>query len=149
MVIHANTSDFDIKHLRKVLTTFWNEQFRVEATAHGLVAAFPMMDASGWQVMVHLEPVTPDRWVISDQGEILIGLEDAGRNTDSGKVREAVQSQCAFYGIERDGLNLRKFLRYPFAPEEIQIFAEGLVALSHLLPKQQLDVAVNASHHRR
>ncbi|MFT5108353.1 MAG: hypothetical protein ACI9UA_003997 [Pseudoalteromonas tetraodonis] len=134
------------KHLRDVLTAFWDEQFRIEETASGLAAAMPLMNASGWQVVVHLEPVTPGYWLINDQGETLGGLDDAGKNPDTGKVRESVEAQCRFYGLQRDGLTLQKAIRYPFDPVEIQIFAEGLVALSHLPPKRQAEVVVNPLH---
>ncbi len=142
----ANTSDSENQLLRDVLTTFWDEQFRVETTASGLVAALPLMDASGWQVVVHLDPLTADRWVISDRGETLGKLDDAGRNPASVGTRELVASQCAFYGIERDGLNLRKILSHPFDPVEIQIFAEGLVAVSHLRSKRPIEVGINPTH---
>lgn len=139
-------NDSPTRHLREVLTAFWDEQFRIEETADGLVAAMPLMDASGWQVVVHLAQVAPGRWLICDQGEILSGLDDAGRNPDAGKVRETVQAQCRFYGMERDGPILRKLLSYPFDPAEIQIFAEGLAAISHLRPKRPADVTVSPVH---
>ena len=133
-------------HLREVLTGFWNEQFRVETTPGGLVAAMPMMNAAGWQVVVHLEKLTGNLWRISDHGETLGGLDDSGRHPDSGKTRESVELQCRYYGLARDGLNLVKVLRCPFDPVEIQIFVEGLVALSQLAPKRQTDAGLSLLH---
>lgn len=125
------------------MRSFWDEQFRVESSGEGLVAAMPVMDASGLQIVVHLKPLSPGYWLISDHGEILSGLDDLGCNTDSGKTHESLESQCKLYGIERDGLILQKLLKIPFDPIEIQVFTEGLAAISHLRPKRRAEVTLN------
>ena len=40
---------------------------------------------------------------------------------------------------------MQRTLRHPFEPSEIQIFAEGLVALSHLCPKTRRAVTTRAA----
>jgi len=134
-------------HLREALTAFWSEQLRFEDApqGEGFVTALPLMDASGWQVVLHLRPLTPTQWLVSDEGATLGSLDDVGKNVNARKFREVVEAQCRFYDFERDGLILQKAVAFPFAPTEIQVFAEGLVAISHLAPKVQRKVETSSS----
>lgn len=129
--------------LRDALSGFWNEQLRIEAEGRGLALAMPLMDSSGWQVVLHLEPLTPTAWRLSDKGATLGGLDDAGKSPDGTKMKKIIEAQGRLYGFERNGLALERSVRFPFDPAEIQIFAEGLVALSHLCPKLGREVAIN------
>lgn len=131
--------------LRDALTTFWDGQLQIESEGHGLAVAMPLMDSSGWQVVVHLAPFTPGQWILSDQGATLGMLDNSGKGPDGKGLREAVASHGRIYGFERDGLVLQRTVRFPFDPAEIQIFAEGLVALSHLCPKRTGAVGANVS----
>lgn len=123
--------------LRGALTGFWDAQLRIEPNGDGLAIAMPLMDASGWQVVVHLAPIAPGQWLLSDLGAIVHMLDDAGKRPDGKKVRELIDAQCKFYGFERNGLVFQQTVRVPFDPTEIQVFAEGLVAISHLCPRTQ------------
>lgn len=129
--------------LRDAFTAFWGEQLTIEPEGKGLAVAMPLMDATGWQVVLHLEPLTGTHWAVGDRGATLGMLDDAGKNLDAGKFRDIIDAQCRFYGFERDGLVLSRTVRFPFDAAEIQIFAEGLVALSHLVPKTKKDVTIN------
>lgn len=131
--------------LREALTSFWDGQLQIEPEGRGLAVAMPLMDSSGWQVVVHLVPFTPGQWILSDQGATLGMIDDAGKDPDGKGLREAVASQGRLYGFERDGLVLQRTVRFPFDPAEIQIFAEGLVALSHLCPKRKDTVGNHTS----
>ncbi|MCC5806197.1 MAG: hypothetical protein JJU00_07700 [Opitutales bacterium] len=124
-----------INTLRASFTAFWEEQLQVEAVADGVVVSPPVLYADGWQVTVHLEQLTPRQWRMTDRGATLGKLLDAGLHPDQGKLATVLQQQTSFYGFDRDGLQIEKLMRFPFEVAEIQIFAEGLVAISHLLPK--------------
>lgn len=124
-----------INTLRASFAQFWKEQLQVEAVPGGLVVSPPLLYSDGWQVAVYLEPLTPTQWRIIDRGSTLGKLLDAGLHPDQGKPAKTVEQQLSFYGFDRDGLQVERVLRFPFEVAEIQIFAEGLVALSHLLPK--------------
>ena len=132
--------------LREALLTFWGEQLRIEETRDGLLAAMPLMDAAGWQVVLRAEPATPGKWLLSDGGKTLGLLDDAGKNPTATGTREAIGALARFYGFEREGLELQKVVAYPFDACEVQVFAEGLAAVSHLCPKVRHRVAVNPLH---
>lgn len=124
-----------IKTLRTSFAEFWQEQLQVEPVSDALAVSPPLLYADGWQVTVYLEPLTPTQWRITDRGATLGKLIDAGLHPEQGKLAKEVKEQSSFYGFDRDGLQVEKILRFPFDVAEIQIFAEGLVALSHLSPK--------------
>lgn len=124
-----------VQELRCAMTGFWEEQLQVEAKSEGFAVAMPLMDSSGWQVVVHLAPLMPGQWRISDNGATLGMLDDSGMRLDGKKLRDVIDTHCRFYGFQREGLVLQRPVQFPFDPVEIQIFAEGLVALSHLCPK--------------
>lgn len=123
------------RSLRTSFAGFWNEQLQVEAIPDGVVVSPPLLYADGWQVTVYLEQLTPRQWRLSDKGATLGMLSDAGLNLSQAKIATIIERQSAFYGFAREGLQIEKLLRFPFAVADIQIFAEGLVALSHLAPK--------------
>lgn len=131
--------------LRDTLISFWSAQLQIEPEGPGLAVAMPLMDSSGWQVVLHLAPLAPGQWILSDQGATLGMLDDAGKGPDGKGLREAVASQGQIYGFERNGLVLQRTVRFPFDPAEIQIFAEGLVALSHLCPRHKSATGANVS----
>ncbi|MBX3178540.1 MAG: hypothetical protein KF886_14355 [Candidatus Hydrogenedentes bacterium] len=141
----TNTHNDMKQLLRDGLTSFWGEQLQIEPEGQGLAVAMPLMDSSGWQVVVHLAPLTPTQWLLSDQGATLGMLDDAGKHPEGKGLREVVASQGRVYGFERDGLVLQRTVRFPFDPAEIQIFAEGLAALSHLCPKRKGVVTTHAA----
>lgn len=128
--------------LRAALVSFWDAQLQIEPEGHGLAVAMPLMDSSGWQVVVHLAPLAPGQWMLSDQGATLGMLDES---PDGKRLREVVAAQGRVYGFERDGLVLQRTVRFPFDTAEIQIFAEGLVALSHLFPKPKAAVGAHVS----
>lgn len=137
-----NTGDTQTQ-LKKSLLQFLGENLLIETAGEGFRVGMPLMDARGWQVQVQLQPLAPGKWLLSDGGETLGSLEAEAFKTSSGKGAEKVESQCRFYEIERDSLKLQKVISWPADPAEIQIFAEALVAISHLRPKTQAQVAVN------
>ena len=73
-------------------------------------------------------------------------MDDAGKNLNATATRETIEAQARFYGFERNGLILQKAVRFPFDPVEIQVFADGLVALTHLAPKRQVSVSKSAAY---
>lgn len=129
--------------LRKAFGEFWDDQLRIEETPQGLVLALPMMLSDGWQVVLHLEKLTPTKWLLSDNGEILGKLSESGVNFQQGKLLSVLEAQSRFYGFEQNGLQLQRVVDFPFNPADMQIFAEALVGLSHLLPKVFKEIKIS------
>ncbi|MCH8473641.1 MAG: DUF1828 domain-containing protein [Opitutales bacterium] len=132
--------------LRAAFASFWEEQLQVEAVAGGLAVSPPLLYADGWQVTIYLEQLTPKQWRITDRGATLGKLLDAGLQPDQGKLATLIQRQTSFYGFDRDGLQFEKLVRFPFEVAEIQIFAEGLIALSHQMPKVPKEIIPGTEH---
>jgi len=129
--------------LRNSLLQFLGDNLSIETADEGFRICMPLMDARGWQIQVQMLPLTPGKWLLCDGGETLGSLETEDINIKSGKGEEKVGNQCRFYEIERNGLKLHKVINWPADPTEIQIYAEALVAISHLRPKTQAQVAIN------
>ena len=123
------------RSLRASFAKFWNEQLQIEAVGGGFVVAPPLLYADGWQVAVYLESLTPRQWRLSDRGATLGKFVEAGLNVSQDRLASAIDRQAEFYGFAREGLQIEKLTGFPFQAADIQIFAEALVALSHLAPK--------------
>ncbi|MEX2381310.1 MAG: hypothetical protein WD490_02915 [Opitutales bacterium] len=118
-----------IQQLRKTFQTFWDSNLRIERNAAGIVIAPPVMDATGWQVVLHLEPMTPGKWMVSDHGKTLAnGLPEGAKG-----FKERLHQLENSFGFRREGLELVKIVSEPFDAVELQIFAEGMAAVSHLV----------------
>jgi hypothetical protein len=135
------------QELRDRFNAFWHEHFQIEERPDGLALALPLMDANGWQIQLRLRKLSKTQWLATDQGQTLSLLEDSGKFADKGEMAKILAAQSKLYGYSRDGLELVRTIRFPFDPVEIQIFAEGLASLSHLIPKRKRDV-VKSSFYR-
>src|SRR5690606_34212647 len=122
-MISADTTT--IHQLRASFQRFWDSQLQIEPTSGGLVLALPVMDADGWQVTVHLEPVASGKWRLTDHGKTLShGLPSGAKG-----FKERLSELAEVYRFQREGLELVKMIAEPFDPVEIQVFAEGLAAV--------------------
>lgn len=117
------------KTLRQAFLTFWDENLLIENREKGAVLSPPLMLASGWQVIVRLEPLTPGKWELSDDGKTLgLNLQSAPK-----AFKQRLEEFCRFYALEQDGFLLKKVISEPLNPVDIQVFSEALVAVSHLV----------------
>ena len=121
--------------LRHALSSFWNEQLAVEETRNGLVAALPLMYPDGMQVVVNIESFAPAQAMITDRGRTLIALEQGGINLEprSKHNHALLEEKKKIFDLDQDGYELRKLIRLPLNGIDVQLFAESLVSVSHLV----------------
>lgn len=118
--------------LRALLTTFWNEALEIEPTAKGLLFTMPASFPDGWQVVLELSQVTPKGFRLSDRGKTLSWLIGQGQNISTDAIRHHLQRLCAEHSLTEEHGVLCRWLELPLDPRDIQVFAEGLVAVSRL-----------------
>jgi len=121
--------------LQTTLSVFWNEQLAVEETRNGLVAALPLMYPDGLQVVVNVEPFAPAQAMITDHGRTLMALENAGLNLEPKAKHNHIllEEKKKIFELDQDGFELRKLIALPLDGIDVQLFAESLVSISHLL----------------
>ncbi len=125
--------------LRTTLSGFWDEQLAVEETRNGLVAALPLMYPDGIQVTVNIEPFSPARGMITDCGRTLMTLENQGLNLEprAKHNHSLLEEKKKVFELEQDGFELRKLIKLPLDGIDVQLFAESLVSISHLVYRSE------------
>jgi hypothetical protein len=121
--------------LREALSGFWNEQLAIEESRGGLAAALPLMYPDGMQVTVNIEPFAPAQAMITDRGRTLMALEQGGINLEprSKHNHALLEEKKKVFDLNQDGYELRKLIRLPLSGIDVQLFAESLVSISHLV----------------
>lgn len=118
--------------LRTLLTSFWNEVLEVESTPKGLLFTMPASYPDGWQVVLELSQKTPKSFRLSDRGKTIAWLTGQGQNTETDVMKHHLQRLCAEHSITEEHGVLCRWLELPLDASDIQVFAEGLVAISRL-----------------
>lgn len=121
--------------LRATLSGFWNEQLAIEETRHGLAAALPLMYPDGMQLVVNIEPFSAAQAIITDRGRTLILLEQSGVNLgpQARHNHTLLEEKKAVFELDQNGFELFRPIRLPLAGIDVQLFAESLVSISHLV----------------
>jgi hypothetical protein len=127
----ANTS-FSSTDLRALLSSFWDTVLEIETTPRGLLFTMPASYPDGWQVVLELSQITPKGFRLSDRGKTLSWLAGQGQNTGTDVFRHHLQRLCGEHGFEEENGVLQRWLEAPLDAIDIQVFAEGLVAVSRL-----------------
>ena len=118
--------------LRGLLTGFWDEALETEPLAEGVAFTMPMSYPDGWQVTMELCRKTPARYYLSDRGKTLSWLQGQGQNIGADAVKDHLKRLYAEHAIEEINGVLYRWLQAPLDPIDLQVFAEGLVAVSRL-----------------
>lgn len=118
--------------LRQALTSFWAGALAIESTKQGLAVALPQTGADGWQLVVEIIPGPPGRARLSDAGRTLGDLMARGQNVEADKVDDHIKNILRQCQVERDGLELFRWLSLPIDPVDVQVFAEAMASISHL-----------------
>lgn len=111
---------------------FWKEQMQCTVEKNALHIAYPLLDPTGWQLSFSIYKNPTSRvYTISDNGKCISFLKDNKAYGD--KVKELIIHKCEFYGF-RD-VNKELILETLTIPSsmQIQLFAEGLMAIYHLI----------------
>lgn len=119
------------------LQKFWGEQLRVVQSRDRLTLALPLMNPDGWQVVVSLQPLSATRAVISDRGETLARLDNAGLDLDAEGTERLLRERLTTFELIADGNELKKEIALPIDGIDIQLFGEALVSIAHLVYRHE------------
>lgn len=140
------TVNLDFSELKKSLLGFYDEQLQCNQTADGLHIAYPLLLPNGWQIAFSIyESKIDSSLELSDNGLIWNYLENYFPSKSA--VNQAIiKEKCTFYGIEHQENGMfRKILANPLSPLEIQLFAEGLLAVAYLVYRYEKRGRINNS----
>jgi hypothetical protein len=138
------TTNSFIQDCRAALIRFWGEMLTIEPAKDGAVLALPLMFPDGLQVIARVTPISATTALISDGGETLGRLAGEGMNLETAAIGELLAERLAAFEIQRDGWELRKVIALPVEGIDIQIFAEALVSIAHLIYRHEPEPASEA-----
>jgi hypothetical protein len=121
-----------IEKLRGFLNRFWDDSLQIEQTKRGLLFTMPMSYPDGWQVVLELAQRTPKSFDLNDRGKTLSWLHGRGQNIHTDAVKAHLKRLCSEHYLIEDNGVLRRWMEFPLDPIDIQVFGEGLVAISRL-----------------
>jgi hypothetical protein len=120
------------------LAKFWHEQLRVEAKGDRLFIGLPLLRPDGWQIVVTLQQISATRAVLSDRGETIAALENAGLDLEPSSLsRELLETRLKTFELIQDGLELVKEVKLPLDGLDVHLFGEALVSIAHLLYRHE------------
>lgn len=129
MLTNTSLSSTD---LRGLLTSFWDEVLEIESTPKGLLFTMPASYPDGWQVVLELNQKTPNSFRLSDRGKTLSWLSSQGQNIETDAMKHHLQRLCAEHYLKEENGVLYRWLDLPLDATDIQVFTEGLIAISRL-----------------
>ncbi len=121
----------------QALESFWREQVQVATTREGIALTLPLMYPDGWQVAVQLAPLTPGWACLSDQGKTLGALTEAGMSLDAKHTAALLDERVKTFELRSDGAIISKEVRLPLQGIDVQLFAEALVSIAHLIYRHE------------
>jgi hypothetical protein len=122
---------------REVVQGFLREQVSAEKTRRGVVMALPLMYPDGFQVQVHLEPVAKSSALITDRGRTLAKLHENGLNLEAKQTQAFLEERKQTFELNQVGFELQKEIPLPLQGIDVQLFAESLVGIAHLIYKYE------------
>jgi hypothetical protein len=122
---------------REAVQAFLLEQVAVEKTRRGVVMALPLMYPDGFQVQVHLEPVAKSSALITDHGLTLAHLHESGLNLEAKQTLALLEERKQMFELKQSGFELQKEIALPLQGIDVQLFAESLVSIAHLIYKYE------------
>lgn len=143
----TETNFLSVNACREAMRKFWDDQTAIERERQGVVMALPLMYPDGWQVMVHLEPLSQARAVITDKGRTLANLSQAGLNYDARakQTYDILEERKRAFELIQDGFELKKEVHLPLDGIDIQLFAESLVSVAHLIYRYEPATVVEST----
>lgn len=127
----------------QTMEAFWREQIEVAPTRDGLALTLPLMYPDGWQVTVFLSALTPGWMRLSDRGKTLGPFVEAGMNIDpkQSNTGKLLVERATAFEVQNDGAILSKDVRLPLQGLDVQVFAEALVSIAHLIYRHEPSTA--------
>jgi len=121
----------------QAMEAFWREQVEAAYTRDGIALTLPLMYSDGWQVTVHIMTTTPGRARLSDYGKTLGSLVEAGMKLDATLTALLLEERMQMFEVQQDGFLLTKDVQLPLQGVDVQIFAEALVSIAHLIYRRE------------
>jgi hypothetical protein len=128
----AVETTFSSTDLRGLLTSFWNETLGIETAPQGMIFTMPVSYPDGWQVVLELSQKTPKGFRLSDRGKTLSWLTGQGQNIETDAMKQHLQRLYSEHYLQEEHGVLCRWLEFPLDATDIQVFAEGLAAISRL-----------------
>jgi hypothetical protein len=121
-----------IAQVRSSWLDFHEQAFAAQANSTGLAIALTQTFPDGWQMVVDLLPVAPNKLKLSDGGRTLGWLSARGQNVETDGLESQVRAICRQTSMEREGWELFRWVDNPPQGVDLHIFAEGLSNVAHL-----------------
>ncbi len=121
----------------EAMQAFWREQVQTAQTREGIALTLPLMYPDGWQVTVHLAPLTPGWMRISDQGKTLGSLLETGMSLEAKHTAALLEERIQAFELKNDGAVISKEIRLPLQGVDVQLFGEALVSIAHLVYRHE------------
>lgn len=104
-----------------------------------MAIALPLMYPDGWQIIVNIEPFSHATALITDKGRTLMMLDREGLNLDTRAKNnhELLEGKKKVFELDQHGFELRKLVKLPLNGLDIQLFAESLSSISHLIYRNE------------
>lgn len=122
---------------REAVQGFLRDQVSAETTRRGVVMALPLMYPDGFQVQVHLEAVAKSSALITDRGRTLAILHENGLNLEAKQTLAFLEERKQTFELNQVGFELQKEMPLPLQGIDVQLFAESLVSIAHLIYKYE------------
>ncbi len=121
----------------EALQAFWTEQVQAAKTREGVALTLPLMYPDGWQVTVQIVPLTPGWVKISDNGKTLGALLETGMSLEAKHTAALLHERIQAFELKSDGAIISKEARLPLQGVDVQLFAEALVSIAHLVYRHE------------
>lgn len=120
-----------------IMEAFWREQVQAAPSRDGIALTLPLMYPDGWQVTVFLSQLTPGWLRLSDHGKTLGALIETGMSLDAKYTATILEDRVQSFELRNDGAMLSKDVRLPLQGVDVQLFAEALVSVAHLVYRHE------------
>lgn len=128
----STPTTFSANDLRTLLADFWNSILEVQTTPQGLLFTMPVSYPDGWQVVLELQQVTPQTWLLTDRGQTINWLMGQGLNLQTDAMQSHLKRLCSEHALQlSDGVFVRQ-LSWPLQASDMHVFAEGVTAVARL-----------------
>ena len=118
--------------LRETLRSFWEAAVSIEPHRDSLAFAMPASYPDGWQIVLEISQKTPNGFRLSDRGRTTAWLTSQGQNVHTESMRRHQERICQECRMDLECGEFFRWLEAPLDGTDIQVFTEGLVAVSHL-----------------
>ncbi len=135
-----NTTDLELlttEAVREAVEGFLREQVTAAKTRRGVVLALPLMYPDGWQVQVELEPLNKTTVLITDAGRTLAKLHENGLNLEAKQTLALLEERKKTFELTQTGFELQREIPLPLQGIDVQLFAEALVSIAHLIYRHE------------